>query len=110
MRTIDRAVQAMALARGLAPQFRISQLLVLLAIAEKQGQTFGELAAETDMTVSGISRIFDTLGKSGRKDTMQEGIALLRVEFDPQDERKKLIFLTQKGTEFVDAFLQILEG
>ena len=95
--------------RNLSPQMRLTQLDLLLAVYEKEGQIMRELAIETDMTMSGISRAFDSLSKEGRKDVKVDGgQAMLRTETG-SDERIKRIYLTGKGKEVLDSYLAILE-
>ena len=106
---VERARQATAfLKNNLSPQMRLTQLDLLLAVYEKPGSIMRELAVETGMTMSGISRAFDSLSKEGRKDVEGNGQAMLRTE-DGKDERIKRVYLTGKGQEVISAYLELLE-
>ena len=95
--------------RNLSPQMRLTQLDLLLAVYEQEGQIMRELAIATGMTMSGISRAFDSLSKEGRKDVKVDGgQAMLRTETG-SDERIKRIYLTGKGKDVLDSYFSILE-
>lgn len=94
--------------RNLSPQMRLTQMDLLLAVYEKEGQIQRELAVECGLTMSGVARAFDSLSKDGRKDVEGDGQAMLRHE-PGKDERIKRIYLTGKGREVLDSYFQILE-
>ena len=105
----ERAFQANELLRNLNPQFRASQLALLLAVYRQEGQIMRDLAIETGLTMSGLSRCFDNLSSSGRSDKKGYPMDLLRAERG-RDDRVLLIYLTGRGRQLIEAYLSILEG
>ncbi len=93
--------QATTYLRKLHPQLRVSQVDMLLAIGEKEGQSQKEIAIECDLTEAAISRAIDEMGTKGRKDGKGPKLGLVRVEHDPNDDRPLLVFLTDKGQEML---------
>lgn len=96
------------LKNNLSPQLRISQLDLLLAVYEQEGQIMRELAIETGLTMSGVSRCYDNLSETGRSDGAGEPMGLLRQE-PGKDDRIKRICLTQKGKAVVETYLALLQ-
>jgi len=85
--------------RSLHPQLRVSQLDLLLAVAEKEGQSQTDLAINCGLTLAAVSRAIDALGTSGRRDGKGKRLGLLKAERDPNDDRFVLVFLTDKGRQ-----------
>ena len=83
--------------RSLHPQLRVSQLDLLLAVAEKEGQSQTDLAISCGLTLAAVSRAIDALGTSGRRDGKGKRLGLLRAERDPNDDRFVLVYLSEKG-------------
>ena len=83
--------------RALHPQLRVSQLDLLLAVAEKEGQSQTDLAANCQLTLAAVSRALDSLGSSGRRDAKGKKLGLLRSEHDINDDRYVLVYLSDKG-------------
>lgn len=105
----ERASQANELLRTLNPQFRASQLALLLAVYKHEGQIMRDLAIEIGLTMSGLSRCFDNLSGTGRTDKKGYPMDLLRAERG-RDDRVLLIYLTGRGRQLIEAYLSILEG
>jgi hypothetical protein len=91
--------QAIMFLRTLHPQLRVSQVDILLAVGQKEGQSQTELAENCDLTIAAISRAVDAMGTSGRRDGRGSRLGLIRVERDPNDDRYLLVFLTDKGRQ-----------
>lgn len=102
MRSIRDLLAALRLARSIHPQLRVSQLELLLLVYSKPGMTQSELAMETDLTLSAVSRAVDVLGTSGRRDN-KSGARLNWIETrrNPDDDRVLQVFITPKGRDFV---------
>ena len=106
---VERArAAAEFLKNNLSPQLRISQLDLLLSIYEQEGQIMSELAIDTGLTMSGVSRCYDNLSATGRSDGAGEPMGLLRNE-PGKDDRIKRIYLTGKGKAVVDTYLALLQ-
>ena len=87
-------------------QLRVSQLALVLKVAQKEGQTQTELADQCGLTLSAISRALDVLGSSGRKDKISTArMGWLEARENKDDDRIKQVHLTQKGRVFVDFLL-----
>jgi len=85
--------------RSLHPQLRVSQLDLLLAVAEKEGQSQTDLAINCGLTLAAVSRAIDALGTSGRRDGKGKRLGFLKAERDPNDDRFVLVSLTDKGRQ-----------
>jgi hypothetical protein len=83
--------------RSLHPQLRVSQLDLLLAVAEKEGQSQTDLAQNCCLTLAAVSRAVDALGGTGRRDGKGKKLGLLKAERDINDDRYVLVYLTDKG-------------
>jgi DNA-binding MarR family transcriptional regulator len=94
--------------RTFHPQFRVSQLDLLLTVAAKQGQSQTDLALACDLTLAAISRAIDALGTSGRRDGKGSRLGFLRTERDPTDDRFVLVFLTDKGKKMLQTLADIV--
>jgi hypothetical protein len=91
-------------------QLRLSQLALLLRIAEKEGQTQTELANESGLSTSAISRAVDVLGLDGRRDkTSTARMGWIEARGDINDDRTKQVFLTAKGRHLVQLLLDTLQ-
>lgn len=89
-----RRLQLLQLAMG--PQTTLSQARMLLLIAERPNITASELAKEVGMTVAAVSRFVAVMSK-GRKDQKTPGRQLVIAKQNPDDDRVKLLQLTEWG-------------
>lgn len=110
MHRLTRLRKGVVYLRTLHPQFRVSQLDLLLAVAAKQGQSQTDLAIACDLTLAAISRAIDALGTSGRRDGKGSKLGFLRTERDPRDDRFVLVFLTDKGRKMLQTLADITYG
>ena len=102
MRNIRDLLAALRLARGMHPQLRVSQLELLLLVYSRPGMTQTEIAEETDLTLSAISRAVDVLGTSGRRDNRSTAkLDWIETRRNPDDDRVLQVFITPKGRDFV---------
>lgn len=72
-----------------------------------QGKLFGFIAAHPGVTASDIQESFE-INKSTTSDLINAlvGKGMISYEKDPNDNRKRLISLTEKGKEHRDDFLK----
>ena len=89
-----RRLQLLQLAMG--PQTTLSQASMLLLIAEKPNITASELAKEVGLTLAAVSRFVAVMSK-GRKGAKTPGRRLVIAKQDPDDDRVKLLQLTEHG-------------
>lgn len=80
----------------------MTQLLTLLAVAEKPGRTQTEIAQEVGLTRAAVSRAVDALGTTGReKKKGASGLGWINAVPDPSNDRNQLVFLLPKGQALV---------
>jgi DNA-binding MarR family transcriptional regulator len=103
----------MALSRlccALHSQMRLSQLTILLAIAEQPGRSQTEIAAEAGLSVAAISRAVDVLGSTGRRDGKGPALGLIEAVINPDDDRHLLLHLTPRGRTFLRSLLDAVDA
>jgi len=102
MNNISRLMGVARLCIAAHPQLRLTQLLVLLLVAQKPGRTQSEIAQEIGLTLGAVSRAVDALGVTGRRDSRgAPGLGWIEAVPDPHDDRNRLVFLLPKGRELV---------
>ena len=94
----------------LSPQFRFTQLRLLLMVSKHQPINQTQLADHTGLSVAAVSRAIDVLGTSGRRDTIGPALGLVQVLLDPSDDRLKLVSLTTKGKSLLGLLAVELGG
>lgn len=111
MRNIRDLLAALRLARSMHPQLRVSQLELLLLVYSRPGMTQTEIAEETDLTLSAISRAVDVLGTSGRRDNRSAAkLDWIETRRNPDDDRVLQVFITPKGRNFVQTLEHLTYG
>jgi DNA-binding MarR family transcriptional regulator len=85
--------------RDVDPEFPIQQAETLLWIALRPGVSVQELCNLTGMAQSSVSRNVAALGHIHRKG--EPGYDMIDAQKDPQNPRRLIMFLTQKGRAFV---------
>lgn len=79
------------LRKVIGPQVRASQVEMLLIIADTPGLTQAEISDRSGMTRSTVSKAIDVFSSKGGS------AGLVETRFDPSDQRRNLIYLTEKG-------------
>lgn len=82
----------------------MQQAAALLYIAANEGCMVLDMANATGMTQSAASRNIAALGKWARYG--KPGLELIRTEEDPMERRRKLLYLTPKGRNAVQAIIE----
>lgn len=78
-------------------------LVCILTVAAKPGLSVNELAEETGYPQQSVSRYAALLlGRYENPMGISFGPALLEQSINPSDPRRRAIFLTQSGTQFVE--------
>ena len=91
--------------RRIDPEFPIQYALCLGEIAQHQGQSITELAEQTGISLSTVSRIVAALsGGRGRC------AGLVRVRFSPLEARRKELFLTPRGASLIAHLITGIEN
>ena len=76
-------------------------VLLMVARADPEGITPGEIHESLEITLSGPRRHADLLGSRGRGN--KEGLGLIDEKYDESDRRTKYLFLTAKGRKFISS-------
>lgn len=100
-RTLRRALDVLAEATG--RELNITQVLVLLRIAESgdMGVDAGKLAEFTGASPAAISRTVRILGEVHYM-KQHEGFGLVDLQFDPTDNRRRVVRLTADGRVLIN--------
>ena len=102
MKSTQRLMGVARVCISVHPQLRMTQLLTLLAVAEKPGRTQTEVAQEVGLSLSAVSLSVDVLGTRGRKGKKgAPGLGWIEAVADPGDDRNPLVFLLPKGRVLV---------
>ncbi|WP_048708096.1 MarR family winged helix-turn-helix transcriptional regulator [Microvirga massiliensis] len=89
-------------------KFSLVAFEVFLSVALAPAQTTELLAEESGLSLSGISRILASLGRVNRSG--EPGMGLIEGVRDPQEPRRTIYFLTEKGRETVTELLRATQG
>lgn len=94
------------LAKATTVDLQVRQVLILLRVAEAgdQGVDAGRLAEDTGASPASVSRTVRTLGEIHYA-KQHEGFGLVELQFDPTDNRKRVIKLTPDGRALLRAVL-----
>ena len=92
--TLSLAMQLSQVA--ISPAVRASQIEMLLTIADTPGLDQTEIANRTHSKRSSVSRGIDSLS-TGRRDGKGAAAGLIEQRIDPDDDRRRLVYLTKKG-------------
>lgn len=92
---------------NLAPDVTVQRLLVLLHVAQNEGLSQNELAEQLEgISTTALSRnLADLSAINSRKSA---GPGLIEQHLDPDNLRKKRIFLTDKGQRFLRRWQRFL--
>ena len=108
---LEKQLDAWTMSSMQFPTIRFSQAAFLWAVAASDGPTVTELASRLGTTLGGASRNIDIFGSGNRKNsTRHKQWGLVEVKNDPSDDRLQLVFLTDKGRNFIDLFSKTFTG
>lgn len=80
---------------------------VFLAVAEKEGRTFIEIANITGVATSTVSRVMGVLGEYGSRGSQPLNLVVMKPNL--QDRRERLCYLTHKGRMLAESLQEILK-
>lgn len=103
---VHRVTKVLSALRALDEQFPIQCAEIIFYIASNPGCTAQDLAHQTGLSISSISRNLMTLGQMRRDKTI--GHNLIETVGDPLDRRRRIIFLTPRGSRLVAKLLGTL--
>lgn len=106
---MDRIKSFLKLLRELQkidPEFPLQYAVCLGVISLSEGLSLTELAQETNLSLSTVSRIVGALSKTRQKG---EPYGLVLVRVSKVEKRRKEIYLTQKGQLFINSISDLIE-
>lgn len=92
--------------RTLDPDLPIQYALSFMTIARNEGISIGELAERLGIAQSSASRNVAALSRW--HSFGKAGLDLVQAQEDPRERRRKIVTLTDKGREFLDALRAIV--
>ncbi|ALG70363.1 MarR family transcriptional regulator [Azospirillum thiophilum] len=99
-------VQVLEAFRKLDPDLPIQYALSFMTIAQSEGISIGELAERLGIAQSSASRNVAALSRW--HSFGKAGLDLVQAQEDPRERRRKIVTLTDKGREFLDALRAIV--
>ena len=99
-------VQVLEAFRKLDPDLPIQYALSFMTIAQTEGISIGELAERLGIAQSSASRNVAALSRW--HSFGKAGLDLVQAQEDPRERRRKIVTLTDKGREFLDALRAIV--
>ncbi|WP_042699866.1 MarR family winged helix-turn-helix transcriptional regulator [Azospirillum sp. B506] len=99
-------VQVLEAFRKLDPDLPIQYALSFMTIAQSGGISIGELAERLGIAQSSASRNVAALSRW--HSFGKAGLDLVQAQEDPRERRRKIVTLTDKGREFLDALRAIV--
>lgn len=105
--TIVRALRLVRMFRTQSSDMPMQQADVLMTVADNPGVAMSDLATQLDLSQASISRNVAALSDLHRKG--EAGLGLVEARVDPDDTRRRLLFLTQKGKMFVTLLVRQID-
>lgn len=105
--SLYRMYLAFDVIRSLDREFPAQLLITFLYISSHNGCRQEDIAIETSMTTSSVSRNVTWLGPRHRLG--KEGLRLIYRERDPEDHKRYRIFLSRKGEQIVKLIENVLD-
>lgn len=87
------------------PEFPIQYAICLFEIALNEGLCLTDLSEKTGITLSTISRITSALSKEKARG---KNYGLVQIKIQPEERRRKQLFLTKKGHDIIHNIFTIL--
>ncbi len=100
-------LNALRYSSSIDKEFPLQYLQCLIIISLEEGISFSDLSKEAKIGLSTTSRIVHALGDKRQKGTPYH---MVKVIQDPENKRRKMIYLTDKGEKFVNRIAAILNG
>ena len=108
---MERQLDAFTMSTMQFPTIRHSQTAFLWAVGVMDGGSITEIASRLGTTLGGVSRNIDIFGSGNRKNSVRhKQWGLVEVRSDPNDDRLQLVYLTDKGRNFIDLFSKTFIG
>ncbi len=88
------------------PEFPLQYAVCLAEIAHDEGLGLTELSRRTGMPLSTVSRIVGALSRNRQSGAPYD---LVRVTINPQERRRKHIYLTARGHAVINGLVDVFE-
>ncbi len=99
-RALKRLTDAIRELRNFSAVLNLQAAHILLLVAEDPGITSKEIAKKTGLSQSSCSRNISLLSEINRLG--KPGLNLVKSMEDPEERRRKIVHLTEKGKELTD--------
>lgn len=93
---------ALALAREHSEEMPVQMLAVLVVCLMEPGIPLKDLPPKTGLSQSAASRNVNKLGMRGDRAVQYKPMGLLETREDPADWRRRVVYPTAKGLEFME--------
>lgn len=103
-KNIEDAISILKELQKIKTEFPIQYAVCLLQIYQNEGLSLSELSNQTCIALSTVSRITTKLASSKTPDCY----GLVTVKINPEEKRKKQIFLTSDGSHVVQNLSKII--
>lgn len=103
---IERLGSAIALFRDISPSMNVNAILAFLSVAQGNGVTAEQIEVALGIsrpTASRLLRLFSAIRNGG-----EPGFNLFRVEVDPTDFKRRLLFLNENGQQVLKTIEEAL--
>jgi DNA-binding MarR family transcriptional regulator len=94
----NRLLSALAVVRTVDPELPTQDLGAFLFISQNPGCPINALSEPLELAIPQASNIVSRLGEGW---LTRKGLGLLRVDVDPADKRRRLLFLSPEGQRFL---------
>lgn len=95
-RTLDYGFAILQEFRKLDPEIPLQTASAFMLVASRPGVSMDEIGRTLNMSQASVSRNVAALSVMQKKD--KPGHGLVQAKEDPEDRRRKLVDLTEKGT------------
>jgi DNA-binding MarR family transcriptional regulator len=102
---LDKLQKALTELTSIDPEFPIQWALVFLAIANNEGAALKDIAEETGISMSVMSRTIGALSNARR---MGKPYGIVIVKMAKDDRRRKELFLSAKGKRLLEKLKKAL--
>jgi len=102
---LDKFHNALSELTNIDPEFPIAWAMVFLAIADNEGAALKDIAEETGISMSVMSRTIGALSNARR---MGKPYGIVLVKMAKDDKRRKELFLSAKGKRLLEKLKKAL--
>jgi DNA-binding MarR family transcriptional regulator len=97
--SLEEVIRVLDRIREFDPDMPVARALMLLLVGRTGVSGMKELAAELNISASGVSRHASALGRYGVG--LNPGLELVETQEDPEHRKRKIVVLTAKGKKLL---------